>query len=59
VPVIGGGCEAVFPLDCPAGPVQLRENYGFSSGQLAAIAAELTAQIAHLCSAWERIHGTG
>ena len=59
VHVIGGGCEAVFLLNCPAGPVELRENYDFSSGQLAAIAAELTARIAQLCSEWERIHGAG
>ncbi len=30
VHVIGRGCEAVFNLNCPAGPVELRENYGFS-----------------------------
>src|SRR6266436_5006272 len=26
VHVIGRGCEAVFDLNCPAGPVELREN---------------------------------
>jgi hypothetical protein len=28
--VIGSDAEAVFNLNCPAGPVMLRENYGFS-----------------------------
>ena len=27
VHVIGRGCEAVFDLNCLAGPVELRENY--------------------------------
>lgn len=30
VHVIGKGCEAVFRLQCPLGPVELRENYRFS-----------------------------
>jgi hypothetical protein len=29
VHVIGPGHEAVFELNCPGGPVILRENYGF------------------------------
>jgi hypothetical protein len=29
VHVMGGGQEAVFKLNCPAGPAELRENYGF------------------------------
>jgi len=28
--VIGPGSEAVFHLNCPGGPVSLRESYGFS-----------------------------
>ena len=32
VHVIGAGKEAVFELNCPPGPVVLRENYGFSRG---------------------------
>ncbi len=27
--VIGRGCEAVFNLNCSAGPAEVRENYGF------------------------------
>ena len=57
VHVIGSGCEASFRLDCPAGPVRLRENYGFSPNQIAAIAIDLQRQIGKICSEWERIHG--
>lgn len=30
VHVFGSGCEAIFKLERPGGPVALRENYGFS-----------------------------
>ena len=35
VHVVGNGHEAVFELRCPKGPVELRENYGFSRRDLA------------------------
>jgi uncharacterized protein DUF4160 len=57
VHVIGGGCEAVFRLNCPAGPVELRENYSFAPREIARIAAELLRQMEKLCAEWERIHG--
>jgi hypothetical protein len=57
VHVIGNGCEAVFKLNCPDGPPELRENYGFSPGDLAKIKVALTARTAHLCAAWSKIHG--
>jgi hypothetical protein len=57
VHVIGGGCEVVFRLNCPAGPIVLRENYGFSTRETAGIAAELQRQLEKLCNEWERIHG--
>ena len=41
VHVIGRGCEAVFNLNCPAGPVELRENYEFSRRVIAKIASGL------------------
>ena len=37
VHVIGNDCEAVFNLNCPAGPVELRENYGFSRREIGQI----------------------
>jgi hypothetical protein len=57
VHVIGNGCEAVFRLNCPSGPVELRENYGFSRREVARIGAALYRNIEMLCSEWERIHG--
>jgi len=52
-----GDCEAVFKLNCPAGPPELRENYGFAASRLARIQAALTARVTHLCAEWRRIHG--
>jgi hypothetical protein len=57
VHVIGQGCEAVFNLNCPAGPVELRENYGFSGRVLKAIRTVLSEHLTELCQAWESIHG--
>jgi hypothetical protein len=57
VHVIGRGCEAVFDLNCPAGPVQLRENYSFRKRDLASIENELAYRLHSLCTAWESIHG--
>ncbi len=57
VHVIGRGCEAVFNLNGPAGPVDLRENYGFSRREIVRIQAELTTHMENLGQAWEEIHG--
>ena len=57
VHVVGAGGEAVFSLGCPNGPVELRENYGFRSGQISRIEAALTECLGELCPAWEEIHG--
>jgi hypothetical protein len=56
VHVIGRGCEAVFDLHCPAGPPELRENYGFSRHDIATIESNLTALVSLLCQTWEEIH---
>ncbi len=57
VHVIGGGCEAVFNLHCPDGPVELRENFGFSRQEVTRVVADLADHLTALCQAWERIHG--
>ena len=59
VHVIGDGCEAVCRLNCPAGPVELRENYGFSPPETGRIVTALGRQLEMLCGEWERIHGVG
>ena len=56
VHVIGGGCEAVFNLHCPDGPLELRENYGFKTGRLSRILKALGARLTRLCAEWSRIH---
>jgi Domain of unknown function (DUF4160) len=58
VHVIGRGREAVFILNCPCGPMELRENYRFSRAELARIGEDLTENLDTLCKAWEEIHGT-
>ncbi len=57
VHVIGRGFEAVFNLNCPAGPVELRENYGFPRRELSYVVDVLSADLEDLCRAWEYIHG--
>ena len=57
VHVIGPGGEAVFDLNCPAGPVELRENYGFSGRGITYFKKVLAKHLQELCRAWEDIHG--
>jgi len=54
---MGKGHEAIFNLNCSSGPVELRENYGFSRRELGQIQQELSGNLGTLCEAWERIHG--
>ena len=56
VHVMGGGCEAVFNLQCPNGPPELRENFGFSRKTLLNISAVLADELAMLCDEWRQIH---
>lgn len=56
VHVIGNGCEAVFRLQCPGGPVDLRENFGFSARELGSIRSALEADLQYLCSEWSKVH---
>ncbi len=56
VHLIGADCEAVFELNCPEGPVALRESYGFTTRQQRRVAEQLTGSLSLLCDAWERIH---
>ena len=57
VHVMGKGCEAVFRLNVPSGPSDLRENFGFSERDLAMIAAEPDRQLVDLYVQWSAIHG--
>jgi hypothetical protein len=54
---IGPEGEAVFNLNCPAGPSALRENYGLKRRTLAAVEQLINGHVGELCRAWEAIHG--
>jgi hypothetical protein len=58
VHVIGRGCEAVFNLNCAAGPAEFRENYGFPQREVRQIQRAITERLAELCAAWQEIHET-
>ncbi len=57
VHVKGGGGEAVFLLNCPGGPLELRESYGFKLAEIRRIEDTLTEELAVLCTEWSRHHG--
>jgi hypothetical protein len=56
VHVIGPEHNAVFFLNCPVGPVSLRENDGFTTREVNRIAEALNPQTEELCIAWKEIH---
>lgn len=56
VHVRGAGTEAVFILNCPAGPPTLRGSFGFTTVELNRIASALAAKLTALCVEWERVH---
>ena len=56
VHAIGNGNEAVFNLNCPSGPVTLRENYGVSDKDLARIEDALNDSLDILYRKWKEIH---
>ncbi|MBK8113109.1 MAG: DUF4160 domain-containing protein [Candidatus Accumulibacter sp.] len=57
VHVMGNGLEAVYKLNAPDGPPELRENYGFGARELAMIEGELATHLQRLYAEWRTIHG--
>ena len=55
--VWGDGGEAVFFLNCPDGPPELRELRGFDKRRLARVVEGLTPELTMLCEQWRTIHG--
>jgi len=51
------GCEAVFNLNCPDGPIALRQREGFSFREVNGIERWMQEYVTDLCEAWEEIHG--
>ncbi|MCX7135400.1 MAG: DUF4160 domain-containing protein [Proteobacteria bacterium] len=58
VHAIRGDEFSVFELNCPDGPLELREAYGFSGTELKRIADAIATQLTLLCLKWRTIHGT-
>jgi hypothetical protein len=52
-----GQRQAVFNLNCPAGPIELRDNFGFSWPEVNRLARSLQTHVQALCAAWRAIHG--
>ncbi|MEE3503309.1 DUF4160 domain-containing protein [Acidiphilium acidophilum] len=57
VHILGAGGEAVFVLNCPEGPAELRESYGFELREVRRMAREIGNVISALCDDWSRFHG--
>ncbi len=57
VHVIGNGCEVTFELNCPDGPPELRENFGFRYRDILRIWKALAGALELLCENWRAIHG--
>ena len=57
VHVMGGIGEVVFQLQCPRGPVVLREVHGLTRQQVSDIGLKLDQQHTTLCTHWSDIHG--
>lgn len=53
---IGAG-EAVFVLNCPDGPLELREAHGVTATQIRQLARAIEPEIRALCVEWRKIHG--
>jgi hypothetical protein len=57
VHVKGTDGEAVFVINCPEGPLELRESYGFGRSGMGRIKDALAAVLVTLCDEWRKIHG--
>jgi hypothetical protein len=57
VHIVGQGGEAVFLLNCPSGPAELREVYGFGRSEVTRLRDSVAAMTASLCEQWRNIHG--
>jgi hypothetical protein len=57
VHVMGPHGEAVFFLNCPDGPPELRECYGFKASDVSRIRTDLAGRLTLLCNEWSKFHG--
>ena len=47
----------MFFLNCPGGPPELRESYGFNLREVNRVEQVLVVVLATLCKEWRSIHG--
>ena len=47
----------MFNLNCPGGPPELRESFGFKVPDVNKIEAALVELVPALCAEWSAIHG--
>ena len=57
VHVEGPDGSCVFQLNCPLGPLSLRETRGLALARVRRLARGIEHAIGRLCAEWERIHG--
>lgn len=58
VHVMEVGNHAVFNLQCPGGPPDLRENHGFAVVDLNAFARRMQNVVGSLCTEWKTLHAS-
>lgn len=44
-------------LNCPDGPPELRESYGFTRGAVTRIESDFVRHLPELCRRWREVHG--
>lgn len=55
--ILGRGHEAIFQLNCPSGPPELRANFGFNLRELNDMLDQRARVLERACEAWRDIHG--
>jgi hypothetical protein len=58
VHVESNGTEAVFVLNCPNGPVELRDNWGVPQSEITWLEQMLAGVLSESCAKWRSIHGS-
>jgi Domain of unknown function (DUF4160) len=57
VHAVGPDGRCVFNLNCPSGPIELREVSGVTAAQIRRLARAIEAELEALCAGWRKIHG--
>ncbi|MFM0069240.1 DUF4160 domain-containing protein [Paraburkholderia aspalathi] len=54
---VGPNGRCVFDLNCPDGPLELREASGIATAQIRRLARAIEPEIQALCAQWRKFHG--